>query len=65
VPLVVAISFISVFADMVSQRVQFGVLQLAPPAITGLFLLVLVNMGLRKRPSATSCRTPTCWSSTP
>ena len=48
IPLVVLIAFISVFADMVSQRVQFGVLQLAPPAIVGLFALVLVNRGLTK-----------------
>ena len=47
-PLVVAIAFISVFADMVSMKVQFGVLQLAPPAIAGLFVLALVNMGLKK-----------------
>ncbi len=48
VPLVIAIAFISVFADMVSQKVQFGVLQLAPPAIAGLFALTLVNNGLKK-----------------
>ncbi len=48
IPLVVLIAFISVFADMVSQRVQFGVLQLAPPAIVGLFALVIVNRGLTK-----------------
>jgi hypothetical protein len=48
VPMVVAIAFISVFADMVSKRVQFGVLQLAPPAIAALFMLALVNRALSK-----------------
>jgi hypothetical protein len=47
VPLVVAISFISVFADMVSMRVQFGVLQLAPPAIAGLFSSLSSTWGSR------------------
>jgi len=48
IPLVVAISAISVHADMVAQTVQFGVLQLAPPAVVGLLLLVLVNKGLSR-----------------
>lgn len=48
IPLIILISFLSVFADMVSKRVQFGVLQLAPPAIAGLFILALLNMGLKK-----------------
>jgi len=48
VPLVIAISAISVYADMVTKTVQFGVLQLAPPAVVGLFLLVLLNKGLSR-----------------
>ncbi|HEX8551412.1 MAG TPA: DUF6785 family protein [Abditibacteriaceae bacterium] len=47
-PLVCGISFISVYADMVSRVVQFGVLQFAPPAIAILFFLALLNRGLTK-----------------
>lgn len=46
--LVAAISTISVYGDMVSKSVQFGVLQLAPPAVVGLFLLTLANRGLSR-----------------
>lgn len=42
-PLLVGICFISVYADMVAKNVQFGVLQLAPPAVVALFFLALVN----------------------
>ena len=45
-PLLVAICFVSVYADMVSKTVQFGVLQLAPPAVAALFALALVSRGL-------------------
>jgi len=48
IPLVVAISAIAVCADMVSKTIQFGVLQLAPPAVVALFLLVLLNKGLSR-----------------
>jgi uncharacterized membrane protein YwzB len=44
-PLLIGICFVSVYADMVSKVVQFGVLQLAPPAVAALFLLALVNRG--------------------
>jgi len=43
IPLVVAMSIISVHADMVTKTVQFGVLQLAPPAVAGLLGIVLLN----------------------
>ncbi len=39
VALLIGIAFLSVFADMV-KTVQFGVLQLAPPAVVALFALV-------------------------
>src|SRR5207249_5068449 len=42
-PLLVAICFISVYADMVAKSVQFGVLQLAPPAVAALFFIALAN----------------------
>jgi hypothetical protein len=45
IPIVVVLSMMSVYADMVTKTVQFGVLQLAPPAIIGLLLLVLFNKG--------------------
>lgn len=48
IPLLIAISFISVYADMVSKLVQFGVLQLAPPAVAALFALALFNRGLTR-----------------
>jgi hypothetical protein len=47
-PLLVGICFVSVYADMVSKTVQFGVLQLAPPAVVGLFALALLNRGLAR-----------------
>jgi hypothetical protein len=43
IPLLIGICFISVYADMVSKVVQFGVLQLAPPAVAALFALALFN----------------------
>lgn len=42
-PLLVGICFISVYADMVAKEVQFGVLQLAPPAVVALFFIALMN----------------------
>lgn len=47
-PLLVATCLLSVYADMVSKVVQFGVLQFAPPAIAMLFFVVLANRGLKK-----------------
>jgi hypothetical protein len=47
-PLLIGISIISVYADMVSRVVQFGVLQLAPPAVAVLFALALSNRGLTR-----------------
>ena len=47
-PLLVAMCVLSIFADMVSKVVQFGVLQLAPPALVALGLLALFNQGLAK-----------------
>ena len=44
-PLLVGICGVSVYADMVSKVVQFGVLQLAPPAVAVLFVLALLNRG--------------------
>lgn len=47
-PLLVGICFISVLADMVSKDIQFGVLQIAPPAVVALFALTLLNRGLAR-----------------
>jgi hypothetical protein len=47
-PLMLALCGVSVYADMVSQKVQFGVLQFAPPAIAALFMLALINRGVSK-----------------
>lgn len=47
-PLLVGICFLSVYADMVSKTVQFGVLQLAPPAVVALFFVALCNRGLTR-----------------
>ena len=35
-PLIFAICLVSVYADMVAKNIQFGVLQLAPPAVAAL-----------------------------
>ena len=43
IPLLLVICAISLYADLVSITVQFGVLQLAPPAVAALFGLVLCN----------------------
>lgn len=47
-PLLIGICFVSVYADMVSKSVQFGVLQLAPPAVVALFALALLSRGLSR-----------------
>jgi hypothetical protein len=48
VPLLIGISLISVYADMVAKSVQFGVLQLAPPAVVALFIVALLNRAVRQ-----------------
>jgi hypothetical protein len=47
-PLMSALCVLSIYADMVSRVVQFGVLQLAPPALVALALLALFNQGLSR-----------------
>ena len=47
-PLLIGICLISVYADMVSQVVQFGVVMLAPPAVAALFFLAIANRALLK-----------------
>ncbi len=47
-PLIVAICLVSVYADMVAKNIQFGVLQLAPPAVAALFAIALINRGLSR-----------------
>ena len=47
-PLVVALCCLSIYADMVSKVVQFGVLQIAPPAVVALLGLALFNRALVK-----------------
>ena len=51
-PLLIGICFLSVYADMVAKEVQFGVLQLAPPALVVLFFLALANRWLGRWLSA-------------
>ncbi len=48
VPLVIALCCLSVYADMVSKVIQFGVLQIAPPAVVALFAFALFNRCLVK-----------------
>ena len=45
-PLVVGLCCLSIYADMASKVVQFGVLQIAPPAIVALLVLALFNRAL-------------------
>lgn len=47
-PLLVVLCAISIYADMASKIVQFGVLQLAPPAVVALLILALANRGLSR-----------------
>ena len=47
-PLVVALCCLSVYADMASKVVQFGVLQIAPPAVVALVAFALFNRALVK-----------------
>ena len=52
-PLLVGLSIVSVYADMSSQVIQFGVLAFSPPAVVALFALALLNASwtaARKRP---------------
>lgn len=46
-PLVVALSFVTVYGDMVVQQIQIGILQFAPPAVGGLFILVVATRFVR------------------
>ena len=48
VPLLLGVCLLSVYADMVSKVVQFGVLQFAPPAIAALFLVAGFNALLQR-----------------
>ncbi len=53
IPLLIGLCVLSVYADMSAQKIQFGVLAFSPPAVVGLFVLALVNIGwksLTKRP---------------
>jgi hypothetical protein len=45
-PLILAMCVVSVYADMVAKNIQFGVLQLAPPAVAALFAIALINRGV-------------------
>lgn len=47
--LVPLLGCLSIYADMSSKIVQFGVLQLAPPAVVALFGLALLNRALGRR----------------
>ena len=46
IPLLSGLCVLSVYADMVTRVVQFGVLQMAPPVVVALLCLVLINRGL-------------------
>ena len=46
VPLLAGLCVLSVYADMVTRVIQFGVLQMAPPVVVALLILVLINRGL-------------------
>lgn len=47
-PLCVAMAFLTVYGDMMVKQIQIGILQLPPPALGGLFLLVVISYLLRK-----------------
>ena len=47
-PLIMALCCLSIYADMVSKVVQFGVLQIAPPAVVALLIFALFNRALVK-----------------
>lgn len=47
-PLCVAMAFLTVYGDMMVKQIQIGILQLPPPALGGLFLLVVLSFVLRK-----------------
>ncbi|NUP99753.1 MAG: hypothetical protein HUU35_07855 [Armatimonadetes bacterium] len=46
-PVLVALAFVTVYGDMVVKQMQIGILQLPPPALGGLFILVVVTRLLR------------------
>jgi hypothetical protein len=48
IPLLLLICLLSVFGDMITKSVQLGVLQIAPPAVIALFVLVLANLLMGK-----------------
>lgn len=48
IPLVVAVCLLSVFADLITKSIQVGVMQIAPPAVAILFVLVLGNLLSKK-----------------
>ncbi len=47
IPIIVALSFVTVYGDMVVQSIQIGILQLPPPALGGLFLLAVISRLVR------------------
>ena len=48
IPLLLGVCLLSIYADMVSKVVQFGVLQFAPPAIAALFAIAGINQLLKR-----------------
>lgn len=48
IPLVVAVCILSVFADLITKSIQVGVMQIAPPAVAILAVLVMGNLLSRK-----------------
>jgi hypothetical protein len=48
VPLVVAICLLSVYGDLITKSVQIGTMQIAPPAVFVLFILILANLGFQR-----------------
>lgn len=56
VPLLVALSVLSVYADMSAQVIQFGVLQFSPPALVALCALGLLNGAARRLTGKTVLR---------
>ncbi|MCC7492926.1 MAG: hypothetical protein IT204_11280 [Fimbriimonadaceae bacterium] len=46
-PLIAAMAYITVYGDMVLQKLQIGIMQLSPAALGGLFLLVLLSRLLK------------------
>ena len=48
IPMLLGVCLLSIYADMVSKVVQFGVLQFAPPAIAALFAVAGINHLLKR-----------------